>query len=221
MPYAAVIFDLDGTLIDSLRDIGEAMNRTLAALGHPVHDLAQYNYFVGDGVRQLVSRVLPEQHQKESDIDACLAAYRLDYGKNWKVNTKPYSGIPELLSGLVHKGIPIGILSNKPDGVTRLCVEHFFPEIPFIAVAGQREDIPRKPDPTAALLIAESMNCPPANCVFVGDTATDMDTAVSAGMFPAGVTWGFRTTEELVEHGARLLAYKPETLMGLFQSHVR
>jgi len=218
MPYTAAIFDLDGTLIDSIRDIGEAMNRTLAAFGYPVHELEKYNYFVGDGVQQLVSRVLPEQHQNAKDIDSCLAAYRLDYGRNWKIHTQPYAGVPDLLSGLVRIGIPIGVLSNKPDGVTRQCVEHFFPQTPFIAVAGQREDVPRKPDPTAALLIAEAMNCPPAECVFIGDTATDMDTAVSAGMFPAGVTWGFRPAEELVEHGARLLAYKPEALMGLFQS---
>lgn len=216
MSYSAAIFDLDGTLIDSLRDIGEAMNRTLAARGFPVHELDRYRYFVGDGVRQLVSRVLPEHHRSSPEIDACLTDYRLDYGQNWNTHTKPYAGIPDLLRSLVELGIPIGVLSNKPDAVTRQCVEYFFPDIPFIAVSGQREDIPRKPDPTAALLMAEAMNCPPSNCVFIGDTATDMDTAVSAGMFPAGVTWGFRDAEELKSHGAKLLAFTPEALKGLF-----
>lgn len=216
MMYQAAIFDLDGTLIDSLRDIGEAMNRTLEAMGCPGHALEKYNYFVGDGVRQLVQRALPPDRQDERTVAEFLAAYRADYGKSWRVHTRPYPGIPALLQALVARGIPLGVLSNKPDAVTCRCVEHFFPDIPFIAVAGQKEDVPKKPDPTAALAIAAGMLRDPGQCVFVGDTATDMQTATAAGMFPAGVTWGFRPRAELLDHGARLLADRPEALLGLF-----
>jgi len=216
MPFKAILFDLDGTLIDSIRDIGEAMNRSLAAMTFPGHSMDDYRYFVGDGVRQLVQRALPKDQQHDSVIDEFLRAYRADYGNNWHVHTRPYEGIPELLKSLVAAGIPIGVLSNKPDGVTRKCVEYFFPDVPFIAVAGQKDDVPRKPDPAAALVIAEAMQLPPEQIVFVGDTATDMQTAVAAGMFPAGVTWGFRPEKELLDNGARLIAYKPEALRGLF-----
>jgi len=214
--YKAAIFDLDGTLIDSLRDIGEAMNRTLEAMGYPAHAMEKYNYFVGDGVKQLVQRALPPDHRDERTVADFLVAYRSDYGKNWRVHTRPYPGISELLRTLVARGIPLGVLSNKPDAVTCRCVESFFPDIPFIAVAGQKEDVPKKPDPTAALAIAAGMLLAPEQCVFVGDTATDMQTATAAGMFPAGVTWGFRPREELIDHGARLLADRPEALLGLF-----
>jgi len=220
MSYAAAIFDLDGTLIDSLRDIGEAMNRSLAALGFPTHHLDKYNYFVGDGVRQLIERALPADQLSETLITTVLASYRLDYGQHWHNHTAPYPGIPALLQALIDRQIPIGVLSNKPDAVTHKCVEFFFPDVPFIAVAGQKEDVPRKPDPAAAFAIAEGMNLPPERCVFVGDTATDMQTAVAAGMFPAGVTWGFRPRSELIETGARLLADRPEALLGLFRNDV-
>lgn len=220
MSYAAAIFDLDGTLIDSVRDIGEAMNRSLAAMGFPIHALDKYNYFVGEGVRQLVQRALPADQQSESVITTFLETYRLDYGQHWHDHTASYSGIPELLRTLVDRHIPMGVLSNKPDAVTHKCVEFFFPDVPFIAVAGQKEDVPRKPDPAAALAIAQGMNLPPERCVFIGDTATDMQTAVAAGMFPAGVTWGFRPRTELIEAGARLLADQPEALLGLFRDRV-
>ena len=216
MPHTAAIFDLDGTLIDSIRDIGEAMNRTLAAMGFPAHPIASYTIFVGEGVRQLVERALPADARNEATVTAVLAGYRRDYLDHWRDHTRPYPGIPELLATLVERAIPIGVLSNKPDAVTRLCVEHFFPDIPFIAVAGQREDVPRKPDPAAALAMAEAMNRPPSACVFIGDTATDMQTAVAAGMLPAGVTWGFRDEAELRANGARLIAHLPRTLLGLF-----
>lgn len=216
MPYSAAIFDLDGTLIDSVRDIGEAMNRTLAALGHPGHPIERYNIFIGDGVKNLIARALPEQARTEEIVENFLTMYRADYLQNWKNHTKVYPGIRELLHRLVNAHIPIGVLSNKPDHATRKCVEYFFADIPFIAVAGQKEDVPRKPDPTAALEIAEAMDRKPEHCVFVGDTATDMKTATAAGMFPAGVLWGFRTEQELVGSGARLIAAKPEALAGLF-----
>lgn len=218
MPFDAVIFDLDGTLIDSIRDIGESMNRTLSAMGYPTHAMDDYRFFVGDGVRMLVKRALPADRQSDAIMEQFLTGYRQDYGQNWHVHTRAYEGIPQLLKQLVEWHVPIGVLSNKPDAVTQKCVQYFFPDTPFISVVGQKEDVPRKPDPTAALAISEAMNLPPARCVFVGDTSTDMETAVAAGMFPAGVTWGFRSESELRFSGAQLIAYKPEALLGLFSA---
>ncbi|HMO50069.1 MAG TPA: HAD family hydrolase [Kiritimatiellia bacterium] len=217
MKYTAAIFDLDGTLIDSIRDIAESMNRTLEAMGFPAHPVDAFRYFIGDGVTLLVQRALPPEVRESPEVlEQFLAAYRRDYLAHWRVHTRPYSGIPDLLARLVQEGVALGVLSNKPDRATQLCVEHFFPDIPFISVSGQKEDVPRKPDPTAALAMAESMNTAPARCVFIGDTATDMQTATAAGMFPAGVTWGFRGETELIESGARLIAHVPQALEGLF-----
>jgi phosphoglycolate phosphatase len=213
--HDAVLFDLDGTLIDSLRDIAESMNRTLARLGNPIHPVDAYRTFVGDGVQQLAQRALPPGAD-DSTIATFLDAYRADYRISWKVHTRPYPGIPALLATLADRGIPMAVLSNKPDAVTRTCVEYFFPDTPFIAVHGQRPDVPRKPDPAAALAIAAAMNRSPASCVFVGDTSTDMDTATAAGMLAAGVTWGFRGEDELIAHGADLIAHEAGALLGLF-----
>jgi len=217
MSYKAVIFDLDGTLIDSLRDIAESMNRSLASMGHPTHKIDSYRYFVGDGIRQLANRALPETHRNDDQIDRFLAGYQNDYFENWNIHTRPYKGITGMLSRLMDADIPMSILSNKPDGMTRECTEHFFPKTEFKVIAGQKSNVPRKPDPTAALQIAEEMDVDPVDCAFVGDTATDMKTAVAAGMFPTAVTWGFREEDELFENGARLIAHKPEALNGLFQ----
>jgi phosphoglycolate phosphatase len=218
MPYQAAIFDLDGTLIDSVRDIAESMNRSLAAMGYPTHAVEQYNYFIGEGIQVLVERALPEGARDEASVKIFMDGYRTDYLNNWNVYTTIYPGIPEFLRRMVAAHIPMGVLSNKPDLATRKCVEHFFPDIPFIFVAGQRDGIPRKPDPAPALEIAIAMNLPPEQCVFVGDTAVDMQTAVAAGMFPAGVSWGFRTEEELIANGAKLIAHTPEVLISLFMN---
>jgi phosphoglycolate phosphatase len=216
MSYRAAIFDLDGTLIDSVRDIAESMNRSLAAMGYPTHPVEQYNVFIGEGIKILVERALPECARDEASVLTFLDGYRRDYLESWNVFTTIYEGIPDVLRRLVGAGIPLGVLSNKPDEATRKCTEHFFPDIPFVAVYGQRDGVPRKPDPAIAWEIAAAMNQPPASCVFVGDTMTDMQTAVAAGMFPAGVSWGFRGEEELLAHGAKMIAHTPRDLLGLF-----
>lgn len=216
MPNKAAIFDLDGTLIDSVRDIAESMNRSLASMGYPTHPVDQYNYFIGEGVKVLAERALPAHAQDDASIERFLAGYRTDYLTSWNVHTTIYPGIPEFLQRMVRARIPMGVLSNKPDEATRRCVEYFFPDVPFMCVHGQREGLPRKPDPQVALEIAEAMQVPASQCVFVGDTAVDMQTAVAAGMFPAGVSWGFRTEDELIHHGARLIARSPAVLLALF-----
>lgn len=216
MSYQAAIFDLDGTLINSLRDIAVSMNRSLTAMGYPTHPEGKYNIFIGEGIKLLVERALPEGARDEASVETFLEGYRRDYLQNWNVHTTIYPGIPTFLRRLVEAHIPLGVLSNKPDEATRKCVEYYFPDIPFMAVFGQRDGVPRKPDPTVAHEIAAAMNRRPEQCVFVGDTSIDMLTATAAGMFPAGVAWGFRSEDELLTNGARLIAHTPDDLLGLF-----
>ncbi len=216
MPYHAAIFDLDGTLLDSIRDIAESMNQTLERLGYPGHSPDQYKIFIGDGIAQLAQRALPENARSDADVACFLASYRIAYDETWNIHSQPYPGIPEMLAELATRNIPMAVLSNKPDAITRKCVDYFFPDVPFRFVAGQRDTVPRKPDPAGAWEAARHMNMETAACVFVGDTSTDMKTATAAGMFPAGVLWGFRPEAELVENGAKLVAMVPRALLGLF-----
>lgn len=215
MPYQAVLFDLDGTLLDTLADLGNAMNRVLAARSLPIHPLEAYRYFVGEGARLLATRTLPENLRDEATIDACLAAFRADYDQNWQVETKPYPGVTNMLDALTARGLKLAVLSNKPHEFTQRCIGEFLPRWAFDPVLGLRETVPRKPDPAGAFEIAASLNIPPANFLYLGDTAIDMQTARAAGMFPVGALWGFRTAEELMESGAQVLIEEPMELVKL------
>jgi len=215
MPYQAVLFDLDGTLLDTLADLGNAMNRVLAAQGLPGHPLDAYRYFVGEGARLLVTRALPENRRDEATIAACLDAFQADYDQNWRVETKPYPGIPDMLDALTARGLKLAVLSNKPHDFTVRCVHELLPRWTFEPVFGLRETVPRKPDPAGALEIAACLNLPPANFLYLGDTATDMQTARAAGMVPVGALWGFRSAEELAESGAEMLLEEPVGLLGV------
>jgi phosphoglycolate phosphatase len=209
--FDAVIFDLDGTLADSLGDIGGAMNETLAAHGHPVHPLDAYREFVGDGVEMLARRALPEA--KRADITAFVAAYRARYQQRIAQETRPYPGVPEALDALTAKGLKLAVLSNKRDDFTIELVKTLFGKWPFLEVRGERQGVPRKPDPQAALEIAVQLKAPPARCAFVGDTPIDMKTARNAGMHAVGVTWGFRPANELNDAGAHVVLRHPSELV--------
>ena len=213
MPPRAALFDLDGTLLDSLHDIAVAMNHALATEGLPTHPLAAYRSFVGEGVRLLVSRAVPADRAEAHA--AVLEHYRAHYAEHLLDHTRPFPGIPALLADLEAAGVRLAVLSNKPDAATRRLVEALLPQVSFGAVYGERTGVPRKPDPTAALAIAAELGVPPAACAFIGDTAVDMDTARAAGMLGVGVTWGFRDVEELQAHGARALASTAEALREL------
>lgn len=209
MSYKALIFDLDGTLLDTLEDIGNAMNKVLEQKGFPTHEKDAYRYFVGDGVAMLVKRTLPEEKCDNETIQACLEAFYDYYGRNWDVNTKIYPGIPEMLDALTDRDLRMAILSNKPHEFTKQCTEKFLSNWKFDMIVGQREGAPRKPDPAGALEVAARLNIPPARFLYLGDTAIDMQTAVSAGMLPVGVLWGFRPREELSANGAQVLLNEP------------
>lgn len=210
MPYQAVLFDLDGTLIDSLDDLAQATNRTLAQHGFPIHPTDAYKLFVGDGVRNLILRALPEAARSDQAlVDRCLHTYAADYGTNWNAHTRLYPGIADMLDALVTRGIHLTLLSNKPHVFTQACASEFLAKWHFDIVMGAQASFPHKPDPSAALDIAHRLNIAPASFLYLGDTSTDMQTACNAGMFPVGVTWGFRSREELESSGARRIITHP------------
>ncbi len=211
----AVMFDLDGTLLDTLEDIGRAANRVLGAHGFPEHPLESYKYYVGDGAAVLFQRALPDGLGHGDTLQQCLLEFREDYGRAWGVATAPYPGIPELLKDLSGRGVRMCILSNKPHASTEACVEGLLSGWKFEAVLGHREGAPKKPDPSGALAIAARMGVRPDEFLYLGDTGTDMDTARGAGMHPVGALWGFRTAEELLAHGARHLLRRPGELIDL------
>ncbi|RMG40407.1 MAG: HAD family hydrolase [Planctomycetota bacterium] len=211
--FDAVVFDLDGTLLDTLQDLADASNAVLAELGFPQHPVPAYREFVGSGVRVLFERCLPPDARRDEVIDRCAELFREHYGRHWNRNTRPYPEVPELLDALAARGIAMAVLSNKPHEFTRRCVEEFLPRWSFAVVLGQTDTRPRKPDPAAALEIAERIGVGPQRVAYVGDTSVDMQTARNAGMFPVGATWGFRSAEELKQHGAAALAHRPLELL--------
>jgi phosphoglycolate phosphatase len=210
---AAFIFDLDGTLADTLSDIASAMNRSLRAHGLSQHALTAYRHFVGGGVRVLAERAIAaEDHHR---IEQVLATFRSDYFAHLLVDTAPYPGIVDMLARLAERGCKLAVLSNKPHDATRRVVASLFADVPFVSVYGQRDEVPKKPDPVAALAIAEELGVAPARIVFVGDTAVDMKTAVGAGMAGVGCLWGFRDAEELRDAGATRLVTVPAELLDV------
>jgi phosphoglycolate phosphatase len=210
-----VVFDLDGTLLDTLEDIADAANAALAERGHPVHPVEAYKYFVGDGAPTLIHRILPDAARTPAEEEALLVRYKQLYGEGWDRKTAPYPGIMEMLNTLAARGLKIAVLSNKPQDATIACVGGFLRGCNFVIVQGQTEQFPKKPDPAGANAIARRCGIDPAEWLYVGDTATDMQTAVRAGMFPVGALWGFRTAEELTTHGARRLIAHPSELLTI------
>lgn len=216
MNTRALLFDLDGTLVDSLADLADTMNEVLASLGHPTHPESAYRRLIGDGVRALVERALPSD--ASLDPEPIVERFRALYAERMTRKTRPYAGVPEMLAELAGRGAPLGVLSNKPHDATRRLVSASFPDVPFRVVLGAREGVPRKPDPTAALEAAAALGAVPEATWFVGDTSTDMGTAVAARMVPVGVTWGFRDEAELRESGARHVVHAVAELRALLAS---
>lgn len=209
----AVIFDLDGTLLDTLDDLADSMNAVLADGGWPSHPARAYRYFVGDGMPTLVRRALPIGHRDGATAAAALEAMRLEYGRRWDGRTRIYDGVSEMLDALLERGAQLAVLSNKPDDFTRLTVERLLARWTFAAVQGLRADVPRKPDPAGVRQMAAAMGWEPGHCLYVGDSSTDMVTARRAGMFAVGVTWGFRDREELVASGAEAVVDLPAQVL--------
>ncbi len=210
-----VIFDLDGTLLDTIGDLAVACNAALALRGLPQHSYEEYRTFVGNGVLRLVDRALPEPLRSPENIALMRADFVEYYTAHIDTYTKPYAGIPELIDELVQRGVQIAVASNKFQAGTEKLIRSFFPEVPFVAVLGQRPDVPLKPDPAIVEEILTTTGVAKERVLYVGDTGIDMQTALAAGVRSVGVTWGFRSREELVENGANQLVDHAEEILSL------
>lgn len=210
-----VIFDLDGTLVDSLVDIADSMNRVLTSYGFPTHSLIAYQYFIGNGIRNLVREALPGEEREENRISQCFEAMMEDYSQHCVDKTVPYPGVIELLDELNRRGIKCAVFSNKVDELTKKVVATYFPRQRFEVVIGSRFDIPRKPNPEGAFFISDIIRISTSELLFVGDTSVDMQTAKNAQITSVGVKWGYRTEEELLKNGAQNLIGNPLELLQL------
>ena len=192
----ALIFDLDGTLVESLPGIAASLNRALDLHGLPGHNHAAVRSFIGDGATMLVTRALSPS-TAALHLESVLKCFGEDYAISWQDGTVPYGGIPELLADLKSREIPMAVLSNKPHTFTIEIVEKLFPQNTFSAILGNREGMPHKPDPTGALEIADTLTTLPENCILIGDSTMDLDTAQNAGMQSIAVTWGYHDRDRL------------------------
>jgi phosphoglycolate phosphatase len=213
----AVIFDLDGTLIDSIADIADCSNAVLSNNGFPTIPVERFKELVGDGFSNLTRKILPESALTAERIAQFIAEYRSLYRERWNLKTTVYDGVHDLLVSLQNSGLILSVLSNKRDEATKLCVSWFFPEIRFVEVRGERDGTPLKPAPDAALTIAESCRVAPNQCIFVGDSEIDIETGLRAGMTSVGVLWGFRPRSVLEAAGAAHLIAQPTELLKIVE----
>ena len=211
----AFIFDLDGTLIDSLADIAESINRMLDARGYPRCEQEVFKQMVGDGMEKLVERALPEAVRSEALIKICVEEYRAHYDTLWNARTRPYPGIVEMLAELKTRGVKLGVISNKAHRFTVPMTEHFFGKTCFDHILGQRNEVPRKPAPDGAHEMAAFLGLKTSEMAYVGDSGIDMAFAKASGMRAVGVRWGFRSETELRAHGADDLISSPGELFDL------
>ncbi|WP_319523658.1 HAD-IA family hydrolase [Breoghania sp.] len=213
--FQAIIFDLDGTLLNTLDDIADSVNRMLAEEGLPTHTVDAYRFFIGNGWRMLVTRALPEDERSDERIDACVERSREIYHENWNRKTRVYEGIADLMDRLQERGLPLAVLSNKPHDFALRYAGAYLGQWKFEAILGYSDRFPPKPDPTAALEIAGRIDVAPENFLFVGDSAVDMQTAHAAGMHAVGTAWGFRGAGELRDNGCRTLVRHPLEILPL------
>ena len=208
-----IIFDLDGTLIDSLEDIAVCMNKVLEELNLPIHKIDDYKYFVGSGVDVLVNNALKDSSQEIKN--EVLEKFKKEYDQQLHAKTKPYAGIYELLDELKKLDYNLAVLSNKPHDFTVAYINYLFKDYNFKEVHGQKKEVPKKPDPIGAINIAKALNIPCSEIFFVGDTMVDMQTAKSANMKAIGVLWGFRDEEELLTNGADFIVKHPLEILEI------
>ena len=210
-----IIFDLDGTLLDTIGDLAVACNASLALRGLPQHSYDEYCGFVGNGIMRLVERALPEPLRSPENVALMRADFVRCYTEHIDAHTEPYPGIPGLLSGLAQQGVRLAVASNKFQAGTEKLVRLFFPGIPFSPVLGQREGVPLKPDPAVVEEILSITGTPRDRALFVGDSGIDIATARAAGIRSVGVSWGFRARAELEEAGAGRIIDRAEELPAL------
>ena len=201
-----VIFDLDGTLLNTIADLAHSTNYALNKLGYPTHENEKYNFMVGNGIDKLFERALPEEEKSKENVLRVRKEFVPYYDIHNADDSRPYPGIPELLSYLQDAGVQIAVASNKYQAATQKLVDHYFPEIHFTAVLGQREGVKVKPDPIIVSDILEIAKVAKEEALYVGDSGVDMQTAANAGVTACGVTWGFRPRTELEEFNPSYIA---------------
>lgn len=207
----AVLFDLDGTLVNSLDDLADSVNFALAQMGYPTHETEKYKYFVGNGMKKLIKRATDDNADRQRVYEIFMERYRTHSLQK----TAPYEDIHKLLSALADRGIKTAVVTNKAEKNAREISMHFFGGA--LSVYGQREGVPTKPDPTLTLIAIKELGVEPYECLFVGDSGMDMAVGVNSGAVPVGVTWGFRKREELLENGAKHIIDKPLELLELIK----
>lgn len=192
-----IIFDLDGTLLNTIADLAQSTNHALQVLGYPTHEESAYNFMVGNGINKLFERALPEGEKSEENVLRVRKEFIPYYDVHNADKSQPYPGIPELLEQMQEKGMQLAVASNKYQAATEKLIAHYFPNIRFTAVFGQREGINVKPDPTVVFDILKIAQVAKEEVLYVGDSGVDMQTAANAGVTACGVTWGFRPRAEL------------------------
>ena len=210
-----VIFDLDGTLLNTIYDLAQSTNFALAENGFPTHEVAEYNYFVGNGINKLFERALPEGERTEANIARIREKFLIHYDLHNADKSRPYEGIPELLETLDKRGILLAVASNKYQAATQKLVAHFFPQIHFAAIFGQSEGVPTKPNPQIVEDILGITNIGINETLYVGDSGVDMQTALNSKVEACGVTWGFRPIEELEQFHPAHIVHTPEEILKL------
>lgn len=213
----AVIFDLDGTLVNSLEDLANATNYAVSFLNIPPHPLEKYKYFVGNGISKLLLRAVPEEMRTEENMKTVREKFFEHYGVHYADNTRAYDKMPELVAELKNQGILVAVVSNKAQAAAKDVVNRIYGDV-FDAVVGQREGIPIKPDPTLTLGVLKNFKISAKECAFVGDSGMDAATAVNAGCIPIGVLWGFRKEDELLKNGAEYTVNSADELEQLLKS---
>lgn len=208
------VFDLDGTLVNSLQDLADSTNYALKKNGFSTHELPEYRYFVGDGVPMLIRRALGEKDSPEAE-NAILADFNAYYDVHYADHTGPYEGNIELLNQLKQRGIKCAVLSNKPDNFVKIIVEKVYPDFDFAWVQGKMEGIPKKPDPSSLLFLLKKLNTEKEDTLYIGDSNVDVFTGKNAGIKTCGVTWGFRGREELETAGADFIVGRPSEILSI------
>lgn len=212
-----VIFDLDGTLLNTIEDLAQSANYALEKNEFATHSMASYPFFVGNGVRRLITRVLPEDHRDEETIDRLLKDFKEYYNEHCTQYTRPYDGMPELLMDLHEMGVRMAVASNKYQLAVDKIIHHYFPDINFVAIEGQREGMNIKPDPSVVFAILAKAQVPKAETLYVGDSGVDMETARRACVDSVGVTWGFRPQKELNEYHANCIVDRPLDILDVVE----
>ncbi|HOF45198.1 MAG TPA: HAD family hydrolase [Bacteroidales bacterium] len=209
------IFDLDGTLLDTIDDLGDSCNHVLQQNNYPIHEIEKYKYFVGDGIRKLIERAIPQEVMKDvKQVDAVEAAFRKHYDLNKTNKTGPYHGLIPVLEKLQARNVQIAVATNKAHPLVAPLLEYYFPTIHFNAAIGQRSGKPVKPNPYIIYEILEQTKTDKSEAIYIGDTSVDMQTGKNAELFTIGVLWGFRPKEELLQYGADAIIETPDELLN-------